>query len=226
MRKVVLFSLIAMVLGIAFARAEKSEDVRDLAKFKGVIVKGGGDVKITHGSPQKVTVIADADDLKKIYTEVEDQKLIIYSKGMFAEDYEVEIVVEELQGVSAKGSGDIEVGSFESSVFIPKIHGSGNITINALKAGEFSAIINGSGDLKVTGSGDEFEATVRGSGDVDAIGFKTKTAEIEIMGSGNCSIDASESIEADIFGSGDIEYKGDPTIETNVVGSGSVKKVK
>ncbi len=226
MRKVVLFSLILMIMGVAFARAEKSEDKRDLSKFKGVIVKGGGDVKIRHGVTQEVVVIADADDLDNIYTEVEDERLIIYSKGLFTEDYLVEIVVEELQGVSAKGSGDIEVGAFESSVFIPKIHGSGNIVVNDLKTGEFSVIINGSGDLKVSGSCEEFEATVRGSGDVDAINFKAKTAEIEIMGSGNCSIDATDSIEANILGSGDIEYKGDPAIETNVVGSGSVKKVK
>ena len=85
--------------------------------------------------------------------------------------------------------------------------------------------ISGSGDITANGDVQTLKAKINGSGDILATKLKSKSATIEINGSGDAIIWADNSIIAKINGSGDIKYYGNPTnVESNINGSGDIIK--
>jgi hypothetical protein len=69
---------------------------------------------------------------------------------------------------------------------------------------------------------DDFELFVMGSGDFRGFDLSTTESYVEIIGSGNCEITASQQLDAVIEGSGNIYYKGSPSIQTDITGSGRI----
>ncbi len=135
------------------------------------------------------------------------------------------VTMPALTGLSIAGSGDVVgetafTGGENTEI---NIAGSGNVKLN-LEAGAVEISIAGSGDMQLEGTAQSVEVNIMGSGSVKAEKLSTKTAEVSIAGSGDCTIDATESLEASIAGSGDVYYLGEPEVESSIAGSGSVKK--
>jgi len=64
-----------------------------------------------------------------------------------------------------------------------------------------------------------------GSGDFMAYNLKVARVEAAVMGSGDISVYASESLKARVSGSGDISYKGNPEKQDfKTAGSGAISK--
>ena len=53
-------------------------------------------------------------------------------------------------------------------------------------------------------------------------GFLVTNAYVEVSGSGNIEVNATDLIDGDISGSGDIYYKNSPIINVDISGSGSL----
>nr|MBA3899226.1 DUF2807 domain-containing protein [Bacteroidota bacterium] len=88
-----------------------------------------------------------------------------------------------------------------------------------------TANVNGSGDIKLKGSATNLKATVSGSGDLKASEFNTVRSTVDVNGSGDASLNASELYEVSISGSGDVEYKDTGArITSDVKGSGEITR--
>ncbi len=96
-----------------------------------------------------------------------------------------------------------------------------------LKTGKVSASIAGSGNLMLAGgtSGSVEKFSIAGSGKIDALGFNASVANVEIAGSGDCRVNASEKLNVSIAGSGDVYYKGKPMVNSESAGSGKVSSL-
>jgi len=218
---------------------------RDVKEFTWIETSGAFDVFVKAGEKQEVLLV----DL--IETRVKGKTLKIYSDESYRSKHtcQVEITVPKLEGVTARGSGDITVGGFDSETdsetFECHTKGSGDITVKNLNSDILRCNINGSGDItvrnlegdflecRISGSGDfsaegkveELEINVYGSGDVDTRDLVAKEATVTIKGSGNARVYAEESLDVAVYGSGDISYYGDPKhTEKHVSGSGSIKR--
>lgn len=53
-------------------------------------------------------------------------------------------------------------------------------------------------------------------------GFLVNSAYVEVSGSGNIELNATDLIDGEINGSGDIYYKNSPVINVEISGSGSL----
>jgi len=105
------------------------------------------------------------------------------------------------------------------------INGSGLIMIeDCLDTNSASFEINGSGDIHACGETDVLSVVVNGSGKFRGFDLQSKTAEVEIHGSGDIEMRVSETLEATISGSGNVQYVGSPQVFTHISGSGNVKK--
>lgn len=106
-----------------------------------------------------------------------------------------------------------------------RINGSGFIMIeDCLNTNSASFEINGSGDIHACGQTDVLSVVVNGSGKFRGYDLETKTAELEIYGSGDIETRVSETLEASISGSGNVRYVGNPQVFTQISGSGNVRK--
>ena len=196
--------------GITGTGPVKTED-RVLNGFTKVSVEGSTDIHIIKGSNFDVSVKAYGNLLPYLITRVENGTLIVKyenTANVSSDNSEVFITMPVLNGLSAKGSGNIDVkGSFEHTQnFNANINGSSDITIEQALAEKLILNISGSGNFK-------------------SFGLVLDEGDISISGSGDVEVTVNEKLKAKISGSGNIYYKGNPTsIEDNISGSGKLIK--
>ena len=85
--------------------------------------------------------------------------------------------------------------------------------------------IAGSGDINLGGTANELDASIAGSGTVKADRLKAKSVVLNIAGSGDATVWATDTMKLSIAGSGDVKYWGDAKVTQSVAGSGSIKRL-
>lgn len=186
---------------------KSATQMRELAPFSAIRIKGSTDVDVQIGTPQQVSVVGDEKLLDTIDLRVDGNRLIVSSHGS---NYSYRTLKVKVQ-VPAMDEIDIE--------------GSGDVALHDLDGGKLSLNIAGSGDIRGDGKVDELSLHIVGSGDASLKELTAKKAAIEINGSGDASVTAIESLDAVSNGSGDIRYGGNPK-KTSLVshGSGDIHK--
>jgi len=233
--KKVPFILMAIIclLFINETSAQKSK-IFKVDKFSGVALRTSGHVYIKYGKENKVEVESSEDVLERLDIYVEKGTLVIQFKNssrnwnMRGDDpLTINLTMSELNKLNISSSGFIRTeNKFKTDNLDLKISGSGKMEI-AADASEITANISGSGNIRLKGSCDSFNPKISGSGKIDAEEMESKSTTITISGSGNCTVNVSQSLEARVSGSGNIYYTGNPNnVNSNISGSGRIKKLK
>ena len=188
----------------------KTED-REVSDFTKVAVEGSTNIHITKGSSFDLSVKAYQNLLPYLKTRVENNTLIVKyenSTSVGNDNSQVFITMPVLEGLSATGSGDIDVkGVFEHTP-------------------DFDAHISGSSDISIEHArAENLVLSISGSGDFKSFGLSIEEANVSISGSGEVEITVNKKLKANISGSGNVFYKGNPImIDNNISGSGKVIK--
>ena len=224
----------------------KTYDVKD---FSRVTLEGFGDVYITQGETEELSVEADDNMFAQLDIRVRGDELILGVKPNISLNPSRSIVyhltVRDLKNITLAGSGnfysdavqtndlkillagsgDIEVKGLSGSGLDINLSGSGNITVRKIAVTSVATSINGSGDIKLDGKADKQTIDVNGSGNYIAGDLETDSASISIMGSGNLTLWAKDKLDIRVNGSGDVSYYGRPTVDQSGFGSGNVKSL-
>lgn len=168
-----------------------------------------GEVYLSKGNTQKVTVKGQANIIDNLKTEVKDgewdiefdQKARNYEKLIFY------ITVPDIERLSIAGSGSIK----------------GEDAFDNLD--RLDLAIAGSGDIEFSGSARNVSVSIAGSGNVKVENLKTEDCKVDIAGNGDCSIEVTDELSVSIAGSGDVKYKGRPRLSTSIAGSGRVRQM-
>ncbi len=184
----------------------QAEVVQEIEVFDKIELKIPITVDVHVGGDQSVSIDGSDRDVEQIQLEVVKNKLIIKAqkKSKFSNKAVVTIIVESLEAVSVKGSGDMNVKNLDNK--------------------SFAVAISGSGDVRAKGSSDILTLSLNGSADFFGNDLSTSSAQVTINGSADARINVSDAIIATIVGSGDVHYKGSPTVTKIVTGSGSVQR--
>ncbi|MEZ4771853.1 MAG: head GIN domain-containing protein [Bacteroidia bacterium] len=200
-------------------------DTLAISPFTGINLTLAGDVYISKGPVQSVEIHGQENLIEKLKTDVEGGVWKIDFQGCIInhEDFEIHITLPELDFVKISGSGNIiSEDTFTTTLMGVKINGSGDITL-AVDAGQMDSEINGSGNLFLSGIADTHTTKILGSGNIRAFDLNTDETTVNISGSGDAQVMASQQLEVKIGGSGDVYYKGSPQLNVKINGSGSVK---
>lgn len=202
---------------------------RNVSDFDQIALSGSGEVIITQGEGESLSVETDDNIMPYIKAEVRDNTLYL---GF---DRQVNLVsptrlsfnvrVRDLEAVSVSGSGEVTVDSLESDSLDIDVSGSGEVLIDALTTEQVEVDIGGSGEVEIAGETIKQDVSIGGSGKYKAGDLYSEIATISIGGSGEATVWVSESLEADIGGSGDIAYYGQPGVSSSVGGSGKVESL-
>lgn len=199
-----------------------------LAALQGLDMKISGQVILTQGSPQKITIEAQQNIIDLLGRDVKEGVWLIgFDRDVNnIKPVKIHITLPSLAKVGLSGSGSISATNKFTNVNDLDVYlsGSGNITLD-VKAKSADVALNGSGEIQLEGSSHELDIAISGSGIVDAGNLKSADCKVEISGSGDAHIHADKSLETSIAGSGGVKYSGSPSVSTSVVGSGEVKKV-
>lgn len=240
--KILLIALLLPGRSYVYARPHKSittdfskiED-RHLSGFHAVDAGGSFDVYITQGPAESVKVEAPDNIIDHIITEVDNGILKIYNKNdngfhwgdLFGNHKKIAVYViaKDLNAISVSGSGDVSFreGIHTTSLKL-RVSGSGDMN-GRLDVKNLESGISGSGDVKLSGHAENSAVSVSGSGDFEARGLVTVNTIVHVSGSGDASINASNSISASISGSGDVRYTGGArNVSSSKSGSGDVER--
>jgi uncharacterized membrane protein YhaH (DUF805 family) len=179
---------------------------RTVAPFTALRVDSAADVVIDRTGTPGLSITAD-DNLVSFFTsEVRDGTLYLADaprKSFQTGDFPVfRVSVADLHAI--------------------EIHGSGEVKAQHLDGPALTITVVGSADVKLAGRSDDLTLAIKGSGDVDAGGLAAKRAKVVMSGSGDATVNASDTLDVHMSGSGDLEYLGSPKITKDVHGSGSI----
>lgn len=223
---------LAVLAASAAASADKTtQEMRDVAAFTKVKLKGSMDVEVKVGPKQSLKVIADSDIINYLSTDVTDTMLEIDMKhnkglrGLFGNHGRTSVIitVPNLEAAELSGSGDLLIEDVNQDQFDLGLRGSGDIVMKNAQTSHIDIELRGSGDIKINGRCDRVKISLQGSGDIMAKKMACKTADVMVQGSGDVSVFASENADVTVRGSGDIYVSGKPNIlNQRVKGSGDI----
>ncbi len=227
-----------------------STETRQVSNFSEIRLEGIGDVIVTQADTTSLRIEAEENLIPYFETTVKADTLVIGIKDQYfgynlhpTKPVKFYVSTPEIAAVTLAGSGNIITSDVKASGFKASLLGSGNITNNSLTAtsvdinlagsgnislgkvtaDSITSIIAGSGNITLAGDVTDQTARIVGSGDYRASGMQSKTANVNVTGSGNSQITVSDSLNVTILGSGDVTYAGKPTVNTTIAGSGHVR---
>lgn len=240
MRKALAIAVIAAATATSACGKNRAEDGGptisrnyQVGAFTQIEVAGPYDVDVRTGAHPSVSASGPEKLLERTVVEVKDGKLVIRpekQKGMFNFGWsshgkaKLSVTVQQLNGATIAGSGDIRVNDVRGDKFEGTVAGSGSLDVAALDVKELKFAIAGSGEAKAgKGRAQTAKFDIAGSGDIDARGVQTQDAAVSIAGSGGVSAHATGTADVSIMGSGDVEVTGGAKCSVSKAGSGNVR---
>lgn len=228
MKNKIIASFVAVAFFLVSFTADVNEkETRELARFSKIGLAISANFYLVQGSPQKVVLEGDKDDLAKIITKVSGSSLEIKKKKGSSRIGKVKIyiTIPKVEDVDVAGSANVYA---ESTIKNDKLNlgisGSGNMFFKKLEVNNLNIDIAGSGDVTIAGKTTAFaEINIAGSGDVDLENLAVNKLNINISGSGDVVCNVIKRLTASIVGSGGVLYSGTPVVNVESVGSGKVK---
>lgn len=203
---------------------------RPVADFNAVSAGGEFDIFLSQGPTQDIRLEGQENILAELSTRVHNNKLEIKfdrKRVRLRQPVRIYLTTPDLRAVSVSGANTVKgLTPWQVEALRLETSGSGNIDLRVTDADNLESNTSGSGQITLSGDADRYEMDISGSGKIRAFGLMTRTADVEVSGSGNCELAVTEQLRARISGSGKVRYKGSPTVSTNISGSGSVLQVE
>lgn len=198
----------------------------NVGQFEGVEVAGSHNVIVTVGGAPSVRAEGDTAALEQLDIRVEDGRLHIGTQDNTSfrgpGRVTVHVTAPSLRSASLAGSGDVQVGAFQTERFQGEIAGSGNLTLQQLQAEVAEFDIAGSGNIRAAGRVREAKLDIAGSGNGEFPGLQAQDADVSIAGSGNANLHASGAARVTIMGSGNVSVAGGARCSVTKMGRGEV----
>lgn len=198
---------------------------RQVGDFKAIRLEGSLDVRVKVGAPTAVAVTIDENLQPDVLTRLEGDTLVIETRNVsYRGEGKVEISTPALSALEIEGSGDgiVEGGRGDQRL---SVAGSGDLTWRGT-AGRLEVSIAGSGDVRLDGTAEETTMRVAGSGDIQAKALTTRSADVQVAGSGDVDVTLGGGVlRAEVNGSGDIHWSGTAQVDrASVNGSGEIAR--
>ena len=205
-------------------------ETRQVRNFDRISLSGSGEVILTQGGSESLTIESDDNVMEYVEAVVEGGTLKLGFKNGFNIISTTRLVfrvgIDTLSGLSVSGSGKVEADRIDTDRLKADVSGSGNILIADLTASEVNADISGSGEINLTGEVQAQDVSVSGSGKYLGENICSASVTVRVSGSGNAMVCATGTLDARTSGSGSVGYYGQPaSVHTSESGSGKINNL-
>lgn len=194
-------------LNVTRGSGEIITEERDISNVSEVVLAGSGDVNISFGDTESLTITTYENILPLLTSDVSNGRLSLGTQTGTSIQTDRGIVY-ELTLTNLRGL---------------EIAGSAEVTLNEVDTDALSITISGSGEITATGTAERLSLLIAGAGNVRAFDLPVNEAVVTIAGSGDVEVNATDQLEVSIGGSGNITYMGSPALSENISGSGSIR---
>ena len=212
--------------GMVVGSGRSVTETRAVSDFNAVEFAFIGDLVITQGDEESLTITGDDNIVALIRTTVSDGVLRIdagaANVGRPIVPLRYALTVKNLDSLSLSGLGNIEMPSLEGRDLAMSLSGAGSLTIDNLAVTDLAVSLSGLGSANLSGEVNQQAVTVSGAGSYYAANLRSQAAAVQISGVGNAEVWAVETLSATISGAGNIEYTGNPQVVQQISGLGSI----
>ncbi len=215
------------------SRRVVTENVK-VSNFDQVNFSAIGELTITQGNRESLTIEAESNVMSQIKTSVSGGTLYIEMKtGGFpwigsvvpTKPVRYDLMLKELNSLDLSGLGSVYAGAIDTDRLNLDLSGAGKIVIRSLTADILKVDHTGLGQFELSGQVRRQEVILTGAGDYDAADLESEKAEVTLTGLGKAAVWATETLDIELSGAGKVSYYGDPRVTQNVSGLGKVKSL-
>ncbi|MEL6406892.1 MAG: head GIN domain-containing protein [Chloroflexota bacterium] len=200
----------------------------NVSDFDSISLAGMGDLEITVGETESLTITTDENLLQYLEVAVEGSTLNIRTQNgvTIAQVTELTyaVTVTDLEAIDLSGAGTIILSDLTTESLVVDISGAGEATLSDLDVDNLSIEISGAGEATLSGEADDFLVDISGAGSINAYNLETVTADVEISGAGEANVQVSESLTGDLSGAASINYRGNATVDVDTSGVTSINR--
>ena len=198
----------------------------EVSGFKRVSIETFGEILVSQGETESLTIEAPRDYLRYITSEVEDGTLYIKTRRGFVGGPVQRVIytltVKDLEAISFSGAGSIKLYKLETNDFSVDLSGAGSIEIDQLKADNLSVNLSSAGAVVIAGTVKTQDVNLSGLGSYEGGDLRSDDASVNLSGAGSAVVWAENSLDVNVSGVGSVAYFGDPDLSQNISGLGSV----
>jgi hypothetical protein len=199
---------------------------REVSGFDSVLLSGVGQVIITQGDEESLTIETDDNLMRHIESNVRNGTLEL---GLARNTIPIptksiifRVSVDDLTGLTSSGAGSFEIEELDTDRLSVTLSGAGDIGINSLSATDLAVTISGAGNVDLAGQVERQEIELKGFGNYNARDLESQTASVRISGAGNAVVWVLDTLDVEISGAGNVEYFGSPSVTREISGAGKV----
>jgi hypothetical protein len=216
---------ISVVRGSGHIITEK----REVSNFHAVKLSALGNLNITQGTAESLTIQADDNLIEMIKTDVVNGVLeISFDKNvwtsyyMSGESIKFDLTAVNLDSVSFAGAGKMNIEDLNVPSLAISLTGAGSLTLENLTTDQLSVLLSGAGSLSADGHVTSQTIHLGGVGSFQAADLKSSNAHIALSGLGSATVWVIDALDVEISGAGSVSYYGKPAITKNITGLGSL----
>ena len=205
---------------------------RAVSNFSNVVLAGIGELSITQGDNESLTIEADDNLMPLITTKVENGTLTIgldTNRGTISlnptRPIKYTLQVKTLNSIQLAGAGNISTPSLKSETLTIGSSGAGNLNLSQVNAKTVNVTLSGAGNISLNGQVETQTATLTGLGSYTASDLKSNAATVTISGAGSATVWAAQTLKVTLSGVGSVSYYGSPQVTQQISGVGSIKKL-
>ena len=202
---------------------------RPVSDFNRVSLTGVGEVIITQGEEESLTVEADDNLMRYIKTEVKFGTLIlgftdeVKNKNIRpSEQIKFNLSVKDISGLDISGAGDVNAASLDTDRLEIVVGGAADVSISSLTAEGLVVHLNGAGNVELAGQVAQQNVEINGFGAYHAAKLESQTAIVEVNGAGSATLWATDTLDVRIPGAGSVAYYGSPSVTKKITGVGMI----
>lgn len=181
---------------------------REVSGFNAVRMHGVGELVITQGEREALTIESDDHILPLIESTVAGGTLSLGPK----------------RGKRIRNLTQLVYTLTVTDLAAVTLDGDGITTIKDLSVDALTVNFRGAGDFTISGEARSQTVNIQGAGSYKGREFATAQATVRIQGSGEVVVRVSDSLNINISGVGDVVYFGDPTLTRKITGVGRVRQ--
>jgi hypothetical protein len=201
---------------------------RPVSGFHRVTLTGIGQVFITQGEKESLTIEASERLMPYIRAQVEDGTLTLglapeaRTRHVRPPECKYVLTVRTLTGLCLAGMGELHATALETERLEIRLDGAGDIWVGSLDTQELIVRLDGVGNVALAGHAARQRIAIGGSGTYRAGALCSGTTWLEIDGSGDATLWVQEILHVRIPGGASVKYYGSPQVIQTITGVGKL----
>ena len=219
----------ACTINMVTGSGKLAKSTRNVSGFTGVQFAGLGELSITQGTSEGLTIEGEDNILPKIVTEVRSGVLYIgFERENWQDvvrptkDLKFDLKVKTLNSLDLTGLGNVTIPKLQADNLTVKVSGAGGVKVQNASAKALTLTMSGAGNVEMAGKIPNQTITMSGLGNYAGGDLDSSTATVSVTGAGGATVWVRDALTVKISGAGSVSYYGTPKVTKEVTGLGVI----